>query len=59
MKLDSSGAASTSLPVSLTGNLAKAIWNLLLLNNDGSLGVHNPSFYNLVIGATMSQDLTK
>ena len=36
-----------------------ALWNLQLLTNDASLGVHNPSFYNDVIVNTLAQDLTK
>jgi hypothetical protein len=46
-------------PISLTGNLAKAIWNYITLNREGSFGIHNPGFTNTVIGATMAQDLTK
>ena len=33
-------------------NLIKAGWNWLLVDNDGTLGVHNPSFaYNLMAAA--------
>jgi hypothetical protein len=52
-------APTNTYPVSLTGNLAKAIWNYITLYREGSFGVHNPSFTNLVIGATLSQDLSK
>jgi hypothetical protein len=31
--------------------ILKAGWNILLIENDGSLGVHNPSFSNAVLGA--------
>ncbi len=31
--------------------ILKAGWNILLIENDGSLGVHNPSFSNGVLGA--------
>ena len=48
-----------TLPISLTGNLAKAIWNYITLYREGSFGIHNPGFTNSVIGATMAQDLTK
>ncbi len=50
---------TTTYPISLTGNLAKGIWNYITLYREGSFGIHNPGFTNLVIGATMSQDLTK
>jgi hypothetical protein len=46
-------------PVSLTGNVAKAIWNYITLYREGSFGIHNPGFTNSVIGATMAQDMTK
>ena len=32
--------------------LAKAIWNYYLINNDSSLGIHNPEFIRNVIGNT-------
>jgi len=31
--------------------ILKTGWNILLIENDGSLGVHNPSFINGVLGA--------
>jgi len=31
--------------------ILKAGWNILMIENDGSLGVHNPSFSNTVLGA--------
>jgi hypothetical protein len=40
------------------GNLAKACWNYLLLESDGSKGVHNPDLYMNVINATMAADLS-
>ena len=40
------------------GNFMKAVWNMLLLENDNSWGVHNPAFTGNVINATMAQDLT-
>ncbi len=48
-------------PQWLTGNmgavaqvqtLMKAGWNIALLTNDGSLGLHNPSFFNATLSAT-------
>lgn len=32
--------------------LAKIIWNYNLINNDGSLGVHNPNYIRTVLGNT-------
>lgn len=57
---DGTGLAPVSTAfVTPTSNLSKAIWNAALLTNDSSLGVHNPSFYNEVIAATMAKDLTQ
>jgi hypothetical protein len=57
---DGTGNAPVSAAlITPTSNLAKAIWNAALLTNDASLGVHNPSFYNAVIAATMAKDLTQ
>ncbi len=42
------GSTATGTP----GTLYKALWNLGLLTNDQSLGIHNPAFYQAVIGAT-------
>ena len=60
MKLDD-GTGTTpaaTIPVSLTGNLAKALWNYIELYREGSFGIHNPGFTNQVIGATLGKDLT-
>jgi hypothetical protein len=32
--------------------LMKAYWNISVINNDGTKGVHNPTFFNDVIGKT-------
>jgi hypothetical protein len=57
LKNDAAGAVGTNVfPTS--SSLWKAIWNLTLLTNDSSLGVHNPSFYNDVITNTLAKDLT-
>jgi hypothetical protein len=57
LKNDNAGAAGTAVfPTS--SNLWKATWNLGLLTNDRSLGVHNPSFYSDVIANTLAKDLT-
>ena len=49
----------TECPISQVGNVNKALWNYISLYREGSWGIHNPGFTNTVIGATMSQDLTK
>jgi hypothetical protein len=61
IKLDdgTGNAPASAAFVTPASNLAKAIWNAALLTNDASLGVHNPSFYNAVISATMAKDLTQ
>jgi hypothetical protein len=35
--------------------LYKAYWNLALLNDDNTFGVHNPSFYDAVLAGTTSR----
>jgi hypothetical protein len=35
--------------------LYKAYWNAVLLNNDSTFGVHNPSFFNTVVANTSAQ----
>jgi hypothetical protein len=47
-----------TFPISLTGNLAKAIWNYITLYREGSFGIHNPGFTNQVITATLAKDLS-
>lgn len=44
------GSTATGTP----GTLFKALWNFGLLTNDQSLGIHNPGFYQAVIGATVT-----
>jgi hypothetical protein len=55
---DGSGGQGSRV-YSLDGNLLKAVWNLTLLTNDSSLGVHNPKFFNEVVNQTLSQDLSE
>lgn len=50
--IPASGAAGGGLVFSQSGLLARAIWNIDLLANDGSQGVHNPSFAQSVQLAT-------
>jgi hypothetical protein len=35
--------------------LIKAYWNLTLLSYDNTFGIHNPSFFNSVVGNTSAQ----
>jgi hypothetical protein len=35
--------------------LYKAYWNITLLNDDNTLGIHNPSFYDAVFAGTTAQ----
>jgi hypothetical protein len=52
-------AAGTGLVVATTTNLYRAIWNYSLVSNDGSKGVHNPSFVRDVLNATLNKDLAQ
>ena len=42
----------------LNGNMVRAGWNFFLVEGDDSFGIHNPSFVQAVLSATMAQDLT-
>jgi len=55
---DGSGAVASTFPISLTGNMAKALWNYIELYREGSFGIHNPGLTNQVVLATLSKDLT-
>ncbi|MFO0757706.1 MAG: carboxypeptidase regulatory-like domain-containing protein [Byssovorax sp.] len=46
--------APTAVPANVQV-MYKAYWNLFLLTNDNTFGVHNPIFYNAVLSATMTQ----
>jgi predicted CXXCH cytochrome family protein len=35
--------------------LYKGYWNIVLLNNDNTFGIHNPGFYDAVLDATTAQ----
>ena len=35
--------------------LYKAYWNMALLNNDNTFGIHNPAFFQQVVGATTAR----
>jgi hypothetical protein len=43
-----------STPAALTNvqTLMKAYWNISVINNDGTKGIHNPSFFNAMVGKT-------
>lgn len=41
----------------VSGNLVRAGWNYFLIEGDQSKGLHNPSFVNAVLNATLNKDL--
>jgi hypothetical protein len=43
---------------SLSGNLVRAGWNYFLVEGDQSKGLHNPSFVQAVLDATLRKDLS-
>jgi hypothetical protein len=47
-------AAPSAVPAQVQV-LYKAYWNLFLLTNDNTFGIHNPGFYNTVLAATSAQ----
>ncbi len=55
LKLDNNGQGAV---FGLTSNMAKAVWNYLLVRFDESYGIHNTRFSNEVISKTMLVDLT-
>lgn len=42
----------------LSGNLVRAGWNYFLIEGDQSKGLHNPSFVNAVLNASLRKDLS-
>jgi hypothetical protein len=42
----------------LSGNMVRAGWNFFLIEGDGSKGIHNPSFAQAVLNATLAKDLS-
>jgi predicted CXXCH cytochrome family protein len=42
----------------LSGNLVRAGWNYFLIEGDQSKGLHNPSFVNAVLNASVRKDLS-
>ena len=54
LKVTKGAAAATTL-LDPTGDLNKAMWNLHLLQGDGTRGVHNPAFYKAVLAATAAK----
>ena len=42
----------------LSGNMVRAGWNFILIQKDGSKGLHNPSFVNAVLSASVRKDLS-
>jgi hypothetical protein len=43
---------ATPTGVANVQTLMKAYWNISVINNDGTLGIHNPSFFNNMVNAT-------
>jgi hypothetical protein len=60
IKLPGAGAQPTPFAAP-TANVAsvqvlyKAYWNMVVLNNDNTFGIHNPGFYDSVLSATSLQ----
>lgn len=42
----------------LSGNLVRAGWNYFLIEGDHSFGLHNPTFAQTTLNATLAQDLS-
>ncbi|MCX5824988.1 MAG: hypothetical protein NTY86_16205, partial [Deltaproteobacteria bacterium] len=42
----------------LSGNMVRAGWNYFLIEGDASKGIHNPSFVQAVLNASMAKDLS-
>lgn len=51
-------AATPAALYALSGNLVRAGWNYFLVEGDQSKGLHNPSFVNAVLNATLAKDLS-
>jgi hypothetical protein len=47
-------AAPTANPATVQV-LYKSYWNMVVLNNDNTFGIHNPTFYDSVLAATSAQ----
>ena len=45
-------AAASAALFAANSDYTRALWNLFLLKDDGSLGIHNPRFYSAVLNAT-------
>ncbi|MCL5966146.1 MAG: carboxypeptidase-like regulatory domain-containing protein [Deltaproteobacteria bacterium] len=51
--------ATTALAVyALNGNMVRAGWNYFLIEGDGTKGIHNPTFAQLVLNNTLAQDVS-
>ena len=58
VQLGSVKTAADATVYASTGNMMKACWNYLMLEDDGSKGVHNPDLYMEVINVTMAKDVS-
>ena len=53
-----SSPADTDTAYKLSGNMVRAGWNYFLIEGDSSKGIHNPSFAQAVLNATIGKDLS-
>ncbi|HEU4731404.1 MAG TPA: carboxypeptidase regulatory-like domain-containing protein [Kofleriaceae bacterium] len=56
-KYTATDAANNPIPCT-TCRMVRAGWNYFLVEGDQSKGLHNPSFVNAVLNATLAQDLS-
>ena len=55
LKVSSGATTVFAAPTANAANvlvLYKAYWNMVLLNNDNTFGIHNPAFFDAVCQAT-------
>jgi hypothetical protein len=50
--------ATPAVVYGLAGNLVRGGWNYYLVEHDESKGLHNPSFVQSVLSASMKKDYT-
>ncbi len=51
-------AATPAALFALSGNMVRAGWNYFLIEGDQSKGIHNPSFVQQVLNASLGKDLS-
>jgi hypothetical protein len=57
LKSDNGGVVGSAVYLT-SGNFFKASWNLLLLEHEGSFGVHNPDFAMQALNASLAKDVS-